>query len=582
MDNPLLSNFFYNEDNNKTTSRFSSSSSTLLGSDFSNFELTANTKLTKYEEILVIVIFLILIVLGIFGNLLVIWTVLANKTMRTSNNLFILNLAISDLTLCIFSIPFNAYKTLRHDWIFGEFLCGLTPFFQASNVFVSSMSITAIALDRFVHIVCAMKVRKSHSLFQSYGAIGILIFIWLMAFLLSSPLFLFSRITFMSFEIQSNHTINIQHEILKPSMNSLSIITEKVFLYNMTEPPDFESDHIGLSKRNTYALPIINQKKNLHHHKKYNLSTKPTFILNPSLPTTTTTKTSKTTEEPFEFDLDSYKIYHCVENWPEYNSRMIYSYFTGLIQYILPFIIVGISYGSIWWKLKRHRNKLKMHSEAKNLAAKNLTSSKSKTKLEINVELNLQSSTSVTNINQSIVNNSQFNSNSNNNNNHNETLSRKSTCSSQENRRHRRMNILLAFIAIIYAISWLPLNIFNTLSDLRLNKLKPNHAYYLINVLCVLLGMSSAVSNPCLYGVFNENFKREYVKLCDAFFKRITSCFIKKPRIQINQTAHQTVQIKKEKSTFTNTNESRRLLEASQQQMKPALSTHSINETLKK
>jgi neuropeptide Y receptor len=62
--------------------------------------------------------------------------------------LFVLNLAISDLTLCIFSIPFNAYKTLRHLWIFGGFLCKFAPFFQASNVFVSTFSITAIALDR--------------------------------------------------------------------------------------------------------------------------------------------------------------------------------------------------------------------------------------------------------------------------------------------------------------------------------------------------------------------------------------------------------------------------------------------------
>ena len=110
---------------------------------------SGNSKLKDDEEKILITIFSIVIILGIFGNLLVIWTILLNKNMRTTNNLFILNLAMSDLTLCFFSIPFNVYKTLRHSWIFGDFLCRLAPFFQASNVFVSSMNITAIALDRF-------------------------------------------------------------------------------------------------------------------------------------------------------------------------------------------------------------------------------------------------------------------------------------------------------------------------------------------------------------------------------------------------------------------------------------------------
>lgn len=107
-----------------------------------------DSKLDNVQEKIIACAFLAFIILGFFGNFLVIWTVLLNKHMRTSNNLFILNLAISDLTLCVFSIPFNVYKTLRHTWEFGEFLCKFAPFFQATNVFVSTMSITAIALDR--------------------------------------------------------------------------------------------------------------------------------------------------------------------------------------------------------------------------------------------------------------------------------------------------------------------------------------------------------------------------------------------------------------------------------------------------
>lgn len=166
-----------------------------------------NGKLTNLEEKIIITIFSIVIILGIFGNLLVIWTVLFNKNMRTSNNVIIINLAISDLILCFFSIPFNAYKTLRHTWKFSDFLCRLTPFFQASNVFVSSMSITAIALDRYIHIVCAVRLRQSSaksSQIRIYVSMLICGLIWMFAFALSSPLFYYNTITHESFSLFPN------------------------------------------------------------------------------------------------------------------------------------------------------------------------------------------------------------------------------------------------------------------------------------------------------------------------------------------------------------------------------------------
>ena len=119
-----------------------------LGNETNDDFSSLDSKLNSFEEKVLICIFLIVIILGFVGNNLVILVILLNKNMRTSNNLFILNLAISDLTLCVFSIPFNVYKTLRHTWKFGSFLCKFSPFFQASNVFISTISITAIALDR--------------------------------------------------------------------------------------------------------------------------------------------------------------------------------------------------------------------------------------------------------------------------------------------------------------------------------------------------------------------------------------------------------------------------------------------------
>ena len=69
--------------------------------------------------------------------------------MRTPRNIFIINLAISDLTLCLFTQPFNLMKVCMSTWTLGDFMCKFVPMLSGTNVFVSTISITAIALDRF-------------------------------------------------------------------------------------------------------------------------------------------------------------------------------------------------------------------------------------------------------------------------------------------------------------------------------------------------------------------------------------------------------------------------------------------------
>ena len=57
-----------------------------------------------------IVLFSALIAFGAAGNGLVCYVVAANARMRSPRNLLILNLALSDLILCLFTQPFNLMK----------------------------------------------------------------------------------------------------------------------------------------------------------------------------------------------------------------------------------------------------------------------------------------------------------------------------------------------------------------------------------------------------------------------------------------------------------------------------------------
>ena len=54
--------------------------------------------------------YLLFIVVGFLGNVLIIWSVLAHPNMRTARNAFITTLAISDLVLCLFTMPSTLWE----------------------------------------------------------------------------------------------------------------------------------------------------------------------------------------------------------------------------------------------------------------------------------------------------------------------------------------------------------------------------------------------------------------------------------------------------------------------------------------
>lgn len=72
----------------------------------------------------------IIFLLALVGNLLIIVTLVQNKRMRTVTNVFLLNLAISDLLLALVCMPFTLVPVLLMDFIFGKFMCVFIRYLQ--------------------------------------------------------------------------------------------------------------------------------------------------------------------------------------------------------------------------------------------------------------------------------------------------------------------------------------------------------------------------------------------------------------------------------------------------------------------
>lgn len=144
---------------------------------------------TASLQIIFCIFYAIVFVLGIVGNVLVCYVVFRNRAMQTVTNYFITNLALSDILLCILAVPFTPLYTFLERWVFGLPLCHLVPYAQGCSVYISTLTLTAVAIDRFFVIVYPFQPRMKLSV-----CIGIIVSIWVFALLVTLPYGLYMRI----------------------------------------------------------------------------------------------------------------------------------------------------------------------------------------------------------------------------------------------------------------------------------------------------------------------------------------------------------------------------------------------------
>ena len=82
-------------------------------------------------------LYLVIFVIGVCGNILVCLAVVRNAHMKNVTNFFIVNLAVSDIVMCLFAVPFTPITSFTGQWYFGEVFCKLFPFSQGRDTFMA-------------------------------------------------------------------------------------------------------------------------------------------------------------------------------------------------------------------------------------------------------------------------------------------------------------------------------------------------------------------------------------------------------------------------------------------------------------
>lgn len=132
----------------------------------------------------------IVFLLALCGNGLVCFIVQNSPRMKTVTNYFIVNLAIGDILLTLFCVPFSfvSMLVLRY-WPFGAVMCKIVNYSQAVSVLVSAYTLLAISIDRYMAIMHPLKPRLGKT-----AAKTVVAGVWLGALATAAPIAVVSQL----------------------------------------------------------------------------------------------------------------------------------------------------------------------------------------------------------------------------------------------------------------------------------------------------------------------------------------------------------------------------------------------------
>ena len=316
-------------------------------------------------------------------------------------------LALLDIFLSL-TIPLTVLDGLSKYWPLGkntELLCKITKSSPSVIVFSSSALIFMIAVNCYRQVLSPHKpqILPKHLKY-------ILSCILLTSVLFTAPQFYHTKL-FTLFEDKENPQepeVVIQRSTHRRSIDVTPVVA---FVTSMTPSPSTLKE----------VITNKNDTNNCDQYDKYGWS----------------------------------HVVYCIEEWPfgeqslDPFSRVYYSYFTITIQLIIPFVVISLSYLSIYLKLHTHSS-----------VRQRLLISSSEQKIQ------------------------------------------------EDNRRSKRRNKLLLAISLVYLCSWLPLGTVNVLLDAYPDILGTDPANAtMMFLICHIVGMFSTSVNPVIYGFTNKSVR---------------------------------------------------------------------------
>ncbi|KAM3181691.1 hypothetical protein ACTXT7_013871 [Hymenolepis weldensis] len=94
------------------------------------------------------IIYIIIFTLGFFGNVILLWVILVNRSFHTPINYYLVNLSVSDLLILVLGLPHDLYMMWnRYPYPFEEEICQLRAFLSEASMISSVLTITVLTIE---------------------------------------------------------------------------------------------------------------------------------------------------------------------------------------------------------------------------------------------------------------------------------------------------------------------------------------------------------------------------------------------------------------------------------------------------
>ncbi|XP_043935189.1 melatonin receptor type 1C-like [Protopterus annectens] len=156
----------------------------LPGANFSDFPAYV---ISKGLTVLLAGVMFFTTLMDIFGNMLLILSVLQNKKLQNAGNMFVISLSAADIIVAVYPYPLLIGAILQNQWTFGNIHCQISSLIHSLSFIGSVYNIMAIAINRWCCICHSIRYDNLYSMRNTYIHIFLT---WAVSFILLLFMFL--------------------------------------------------------------------------------------------------------------------------------------------------------------------------------------------------------------------------------------------------------------------------------------------------------------------------------------------------------------------------------------------------------
>ncbi len=220
-------------------------------------------------KVIISILYITIFLVGVSSNLMTLFVMLRNKSMRTTTNLFLANLAVVDIFVCLLVLPFTPLSVFVESWSFGAVFCHLVPMLVSTSVYVSTFTLASVVIVRYLAITYPdAKVKV-------FVPVLVIVATWIVAALLTLPIAIYQVLVLVEYDniyicyenwpsSTSRCIFNIIQDILRFVLPYVAIITGCLLVsrvinrHTLPSPKDQEATHLDVGEeRKTNRMLIV-------------------------------------------------------------------------------------------------------------------------------------------------------------------------------------------------------------------------------------------------------------------------------------------------------------------------------------